>query len=70
VRYGTVTNGQLLASGSADKTIKAWNLKTEEAVQTYTGHSDSVNSIVFTPDGKSIASGSADGTIKIWQLAP
>lgn len=30
------------------------------------GHSNSVWSVVFSPDGKHIASGSGDNTIQIW----
>ena len=35
-------------------------------VQTLSGHTDSVNSVSWSPDGKYIASGSHDETIKIW----
>ena len=38
--------------------------KAELVVQT--GHSDSVRSIAFSPDGKLLASGSNDRTVKIW----
>jgi len=32
------------------------------------GHSGSVNSVVFSPDGRQILSGSSDGTIKLWDI--
>ncbi|KAK6523133.1 hypothetical protein TWF694_006028 [Orbilia ellipsospora] len=35
-------------------------------IQTLYGHDDSVESVVFSPDGGQIASGSYDNTIKIW----
>ena len=34
--------------------------------QTLEGHSDSVHSVAFSPNGQQIASGSRDGTIKVW----
>ncbi|PTD03458.1 Vegetative incompatibility protein HET-E-1 [Fusarium culmorum] len=42
-----------------------WNA----VLQTLEGHADSVNSVVFSPDGIRIASGSNDNTIKIWDVA-
>ncbi|MGK7957206.1 MAG: WD40 repeat domain-containing protein [Crocosphaera sp.] len=36
--------------------------------QTLRGHSNSVNSVAYSPDGKYLASISDDGTIKIWEL--
>ena len=32
------------------------------------GHSNSVNSVAFSPDGKSLVSGSGDNTVKVWNL--
>jgi len=60
-------DGQTLASSSSDKTIKLWNLRTGEPLQTFSGHADSVWSIAFRPDGQTLAS-SSDKTIKLWNL--
>jgi WD40 repeat protein len=61
------SDGKTIASGSADSTIKLWNLEGKE-LWTLTGHSKGVLSIAFSPDRKTIASGSYDNTIKLWNL--
>jgi WD40 repeat protein len=61
-------DGRLIASGSKDKTIKLWDVKTGEEIRTLKGHSSWVNSVTFSPDGRLIASGSEDKTIKLWDV--
>ncbi|RKK95321.1 hypothetical protein BFJ68_g14819, partial [Fusarium oxysporum] len=51
------------------KTVKIWNVATGEEERTLEGHTDSVNSVVFSNDGKLITSGSGDKTVKIWNAA-
>ncbi|KAJ6023799.1 NACHT and WD40 domain protein [Penicillium herquei] len=59
-------DGQTIASGSNDNTIKLWNAKTGEQRHTLEGHLDWVRAVAFSPDGQTIASGSNDNTIKLW----
>ncbi|NES06505.1 MAG: hypothetical protein F6K22_29030 [Okeania sp. SIO2F4] len=61
-------DGQILASGSGDSTIKLWNLETGEEIHTLRGHDYSVEIVSFSPDGQTLASGSTDKTIKLWNL--
>ena len=63
----------ILATGSADNTVKIWQSDTGKLIRTLLGHSDTVNCIAFSPSSGAetpplIASGSGDKTIKIWQL--
>ncbi|MCL1470115.1 WD40 repeat domain-containing protein [Argonema antarcticum] len=61
-------DGKWIISGSSDKTIKIWNLKTGAEIFTLIGHTDKVTSIALTSDGKRLISGSDDCTIKVWDL--
>lgn len=58
-------DGSIAASGSGDKTIRLWDVKTGEHLRTLAGHSD-VRSVTFSPDGSVVASGSGD--IRLWDL--
>jgi COMPASS component SWD3 len=75
-------DGQTLISGSRDTTLKIWHLHTintynsnsvnrligDGLIDTFTGHSDSINAVTISPNGKVIVSGSEDNTIKLWYL--
>jgi serine/threonine protein kinase len=56
----------VLASGSADKTLKMWNLETLDKMRTYRGHRDYVTAVALSSGGRDVASASLDGKIRIW----
>ncbi|MDR9404469.1 MAG: NACHT domain-containing protein [Halothece sp. Uz-M2-17] len=57
--------GDVLASASADHTIKLWS-RQGECLRTLPDHHSWVRSVAFSPDGHFLASGSGDGMIKLW----
>jgi WD40 repeat protein len=64
---------RILASGSHDSTIKLWRRNATGSFgpkpdKTFAGHSSTISSIKFSPDGKTLASASWDQTIKPWTL--
>ncbi|RCJ33513.1 hypothetical protein A6770_17790 [Nostoc minutum NIES-26] len=62
-------NGKTLASSSADKTIKLWDVATAREIRTLTGHKGRVNSVSFSRNGQILASSSVDNTVKLWDVA-
>jgi WD domain, G-beta repeat len=54
-------NGRTLASGSADKTVRLWDLATRETTAIWKGHRTYVHAVAFTRDGGLLAS--ADGNL-------
>jgi WD40 repeat protein len=62
------SDGQTLASGGDDQTIRLWDLQTGDCLHILDEHSDWVRSVIFSSDGQILFSGSNDRTIKLWDV--
>ena len=61
-------DGNVLASGHKNGSIRLWYIETGESRQTLRGHAEAVSSISFGPDGNTLASTSKDATARLWDL--
>lgn len=66
-------DGTLLATGSLDKTVKLWSIRTGDLVRTIDGHNYSVRSVAFSPSGETLVAGAGEGfdkgEVKIWDVS-
>jgi WD40 repeat protein len=61
-------NGQTLVSGSDDKTLKIWNLRTLQLLYSSPPSQTAFTSLAISADENTIVAGSQGGTVRIWNL--
>lgn len=63
-----VPNTSTLISASKDKTIKIWDINTNECIRTLEGHDDWVRFLTLSPDGTRLFSCSDDWNVRAWNF--
>ena len=66
--YSVSYSNNTVAIGSGHKDIIILDVITGSQTAILSGHTDDVNSVVFSSDGRSLASGSVDMTVKLWDV--
>lgn len=73
MKFLSISSGNLIITGSTDKTVKLWKnnsviLHDFECITTLTEHQGSINCIAVFNGTKVFATGSADASVKIWKI--
>jgi WD40 repeat protein len=58
-----------LLSGSADSTLRVWDVKTGQCVRIVQGYAVSFYDLDWSPDGTHLISGGTDGLVTIWDVS-
>jgi WD40 repeat protein len=59
-------DGSRFASGSADQTVRIWDVAGGESLRVLRGDSRPVADLCFSPDGRRLISSGLDSTVRIW----
>ncbi|MDJ0756305.1 MAG: WD40 repeat domain-containing protein [Ardenticatenaceae bacterium] len=69
--FGTIAfspDGQFLAAGSDDRTVRVWDVTSQTLIHELSDHNGSTCDILFSPDGQTVAAATS-GSVYFWNVA-
>ncbi|KAF8626013.1 hypothetical protein AX14_011523 [Amanita brunnescens Koide BX004] len=71
VQWDPSTDGTCIVSGSgsSDKSVRVRDASTGAELKVLNGHTETVYSAAFSPDGARIVSGSSDKSVRVWDAS-
>ncbi|MBR0773238.1 caspase family protein [Bradyrhizobium diazoefficiens] len=61
-------DGQLLATGSYDSSVRLWDVATGRLLRKLSGHPEQITALAFSPNGKQLISGDLDAKSFLWEV--
>ncbi|ETO27529.1 WD-repeat protein [Reticulomyxa filosa] len=76
VKYGSNELVNTILSGSDDKSVRLWDIRSDKQIQVFNGHTNTVWCVEYSPfvinnsisNSNVICSGSLDNTIRFWDI--
>ncbi|KAG2494918.1 hypothetical protein HYH03_006853 [Edaphochlamys debaryana] len=65
----TTPDSKYLITGSADRTVRVWDVGSGYCTATLRGHHGDIMSVAITPSGKQVLSGGTDRVVIVWDFA-
>lgn len=62
-------DGELLASGSLDRSLKIWHVVSGIMVASFSSHTDGINDVKFSFDSQKVVTASRDSTVRMFDVA-
>jgi WD40 repeat protein len=63
----TIETGKDASGETTEHAVALWDVPTGRPLGKLKGHTASITSLAFTPDGRTLATGSYDDTVRLWQ---